>query len=480
MIQTNPASVPESRLRHCLGALAHTVSPRAWHWRQVLKVRQADAVIAPAAKVAVSVTLVLLAGGMLGFRNIAGLAALGALNSAFCRYEPYPLLARRAAFVGACLAASIGFGAWLGAAAIPSGLQVAALAVAAGIAALALMGLRIAGPGPVIMIFAAAAGAGFAHRLTDVGTAVAASAVGSAVGWLVVMAPGLWLPLGPARLAATRAIATATKLGHDGGPSPAAAAGAIAQARLTLGWSARRRSTAWHRHRLARLLDETEAAIAVWTEGQDPAPLRRLARHETALRKIRRYVRRPAGAAAPNLPGIPRQAGLLRDSLRSLGNRDLLLNAARTTISSAVAGWAALALGLGHPLWASMGAMAALQGLTFHATLQRGIQRLVGNVLGAAIAAGLIVLGLDYWQSVAAIVLLQAAAELLVIRNYLLLSMAITPMALVLTGLGSSITTAAAVSRMGDTLVGVFAGIVVAAVTISLSDRHHLLVRQAA
>ncbi|MFD1213484.1 FUSC family protein, partial [Arthrobacter sp. GCM10027362] len=232
---------------------------------------------------------------------------------------------------------------------------------------------------------------------------------------------------------------------------------------------------AWHRHRLLRLLGDAEAAVAAWSGDKDPARLRKIARHQAGLRKVRRHLRRPVAPAAE----VPRRPGLLRESVRALGSRELLLNAARTSISAALAGWFALALGFGHPLWASMAAVAALQGLTFHTTVQRGIQRLAGNVLGAAIAAGLIALALDYWQAVAAIVLLQAAAELLVIRNYLLLSMAITPMVLLLTGLGGRITAEAAVSRVADTLVGVVVGVAVAAVTISLSDRHHLAVRPA-
>ncbi|MFD1211555.1 hypothetical protein ACFQ36_05815, partial [Arthrobacter sp. GCM10027362] len=210
------ASRPNSRVRHSLGAFAHSISPQAWHWRQVLAVRQADAVIAPAVKVAVAVTLVLVAGGLLGHGDIAGIAALGALNSAFCRYEPYPLLARRAAFVGAALAVSMGAGAALGVAGAPAWLQIAVLAVAAGLSALVLMALRIVGPGPVILIFAAAAGAGFGQLPADIAAVMAASAIGSVTGWAVVMAPGLWLPLGPARLAAARAVAAVAQLEHDG------------------------------------------------------------------------------------------------------------------------------------------------------------------------------------------------------------------------------------------------------------------------
>jgi uncharacterized membrane protein YccC len=100
----------------------------------------------------------------------------------------------------------------------------------------------------------------------------------------------------------------------------------------------------------------------------------------------------------------------------------------------------------------------------------------VGNVGGAVVAAGLIALTLGYWQAVAVVVILQTAAELLVIKNYALTSLAVTPMALLLIGFSAPIGTEAAVARVADTLIGVVIGVVVAAVTISRSDRHHVTV----
>jgi uncharacterized membrane protein YccC len=121
-----------------------------------------------------------------------------------------------------------------------------------------------------------------------------------------------------------------------------------------------------------------------------------------------------------------------------------------------------------------MGAMAAMQGVTFHTTVQRGIQRLLGNVGGAVLGAGLIMLSLGYWQTAVVIVVMQVAAELLVMKNYALTSLAITPMALLLTGLANPLSPAVAVDRIADTLIGVLLGIVIAAVTIEAGDRQHV------
>ena len=175
-------------------------------------------------------------------------------------------------------------------------------------------------------------------------------------------------------------------------------------------------------------------------------------------------------------PTLAAPEGYFLEGLRRLYSRPVRMNALRIVAASALAGWLAAGAGLEHPLWASMGAIAAMQGLNYKQTVQRGIQRLVGNVGGAVVAAGLIALTLGYWQAVAVIVILQTAAELLVIKNYALTSLAVTPMALLLIGFSAPIGTEAAVARVADTLIGVVIGIVVAAVTISRSDRHHVTV----
>ncbi|WP_432641503.1 FUSC family protein [Arthrobacter polaris] len=146
--------------------------------------------------------------------------------------------------------------------------------------------------------------------------------------------------------------------------------------------------------------------------------------------------------------------------------------------ASALAGWAAVVLGLEHPLWASMGAVAALQGLNYSITVQRSIQRLVGNALGAVVALALLSMPLGFWPAVAMVIVFQVLAELLVMTNYTLTTIVVTPMALIMTGLGQQLAPAAAFARVGDTLVGVVIGVLVAALSISLSDRHHLGARR--
>ncbi len=148
----------------------------------------------------------------------------------------------------------------------------------------------------------------------------------------------------------------------------------------------------------------------------------------------------------------------------------LVINAARTMAAAAASAAIAAAAGFAHPLWAAMGAVAALQGITYHVTVTRGLARLLGNVAGAAIAAALLAVPLGFWGAVVAIILFQTIAEITAPVNYTVASSVVTPMALLLTALGAGLSPAAAIDRVADTLIGIVVGIVIAALTITPHD----------
>ncbi|AQT78760.1 FUSC family protein [Mycolicibacterium litorale] len=152
----------------------------------------------------------------------------------------------------------------------------------------------------------------------------------------------------------------------------------------------------------------------------------------------------------------------------------LLKSSARIAVAGTVGAAVALAFGLSHYMWAAMGAVATIAGVAYHVAVHRGVQRLLGNIGGALLAAGLLALPLGYWGAAAAIVIFQICAEIASTVNYALTSLAVTPMALLLTGLGAGLAPAAAVDRILDTLVGVVVGIVIGALTISGVDSEHL------
>ena len=470
--RTETAARTPSRLTHSSEAIAHTVSGATW--RAAFRIGSADATIAPAIRVGLATAVVLVVGGLLGQRELAGFAAVGALCAAFGRYEPYPRVAGQLAMVGAALVVSIAFGGAMGVAGVPMWLQIGILSLLAGASYCFMSGFRITGPGPVILVFAATGAAGYASSVDDLARLVTAGALGVLVGWAAAMLPALVLPMGPARLAVARAVSAVGRLEQSGAGGVEPALGSIANARLVIASSGRIKSTVDHGRELVAVLDEAEAAVQEWQLHGDATLIRSIARHEKELRKLKRSSMIEHDLAPAKNLAAPE--GYFLEGLNRLYSRPVRMNALRIVAASALAGWLAAGAGLEHPLWASMGAIAAMQGLNYKQTVQRGIQRLVGNVGGAVVAAALIALTLGYWQAVAVVVILQTAAELLVIKNYALTSLAVTPMALLLIGFSAPIGTEAAVARVADTLIGVVIGVVVAAVTISRSDRHHVTV----
>ncbi|PXW31386.1 UNVERIFIED_CONTAM: fusaric acid resistance family protein [Williamsia faeni] len=351
-------------------ALAHSLTPGTWR-DAATTLNRGQATVWVPVRVGIAIAVVFVVGGLIGRGDIAGFAALGALTSAFCRADPYPIRMPRLLVTSGTLVLFVVFGAVLGAAGVSMPVQVVAMAIAAGIAVLVLGACRIVGPGPVVMIFAATAAVGFATSVGDVVEVAVAAVVGSVIGVAASLAPWMFLA--------------------------------------------------------ARGTDRDSHA--------------------------------------------PRVS--VRADLRRVTEPDLVTTALRVAVACAVAAGVAAAAGLSHPMWAAMGAIATLQGLSFHLSVHRGVQRLIGNIAGALIAAGLLALPLGYWGAVVLIVLLQTAAELLVTINYGLCSLAVTPMALLLTALGAGLTPDVALDRVLDTAVGVVLGIVVGALTIARHDTAH-------
>ncbi|SED81309.1 Uncharacterized membrane protein YccC [Arthrobacter alpinus] len=481
-----------ARFRHTGTALAHSLAPATW--RGAFSMRPADAIFTTAIKVGIAATLVLIAGGLAGQPQLAGMAALGALTSAFGRYQPYRRLGRMMGIVGVGMIVAMAIGVLLGATGVPMALQIVILSLLAGLASHVFTAFRISGPGAVILVFAAGAGSGYAHSFADVAPPIIAVAIGVVVGWFAAMAPVVWVPLAPSRLAVARGIAAVVSLGtDDAGPRRAAAAAALRSARDSVTVSAgslrenSSRSRRLHQDadHLHLLLDDAEATLALFDvpgSGSHADALTLLTQHELELRKVRGIPKvslRQTGAASTAGENPPSSRGTTPPAFWAaarceFASRSSFHQALRMAIAAALSGWVAVALGLGHPLWATMGAIAALQGLNYASTVQRSIQRLVGNVVGAAVAVVLLSLSLGFWPSVALVVLFQVLAELLVLKNYTLTTIAVTPMALIMTGLGTHLGPDAALSRVADTLVGVVIGTLVAALSISLADRHHL------
>jgi uncharacterized membrane protein YccC len=98
----------------------------------------------------------------------------------------------------------------------------------------------------------------------------------------------------------------------------------------------------------------------------------------------------------------------------------------------------------------------------------RGVHRLVGTLLGLGLAALLLAQDLPGLALILVVVALQAAAELLVGRNYALALIAITPLALLMVHLVAPVPARVLLLDRGvETFIGVVVGLLVGWLTRS-------------
>ncbi len=136
-------------------------------------------------------------------------------------------------------------------------------------------------------------------------------------------------------------------------------------------------------------------------------------------------LRDPGSWVRPSLPP-PR----FSDALEPVGARAHLL---RYVVALTTSGAFATALGWEHPYWAMVASVVVLAGPDRASRLARGTQRVVGTLLGVAVAAAL--LPRAPHQGAGAVVVvaaLQVLAELFVGRNYAVALLFITPLALMM------------------------------------------------
>lgn len=150
--------------------------------------------------------------------------------------------------------------------------------------------------------------------------------------------------------------------------------------------------------------------------------------------------------------------------------------AARIAGGALIAGLAAQALGVSHPGWAAMGAVAVLQGVHLHVTLNRALQRMAGTVVGALLIWIILSQSPSVWTGIALLFLLQWMTETAIGYNYALGQMFVTPMALLMTSMASPNGAGAemAPERVMDTLLGVVIAVVLAVIFSTRHDRHEL------
>ncbi|MFI6007720.1 FUSC family protein, partial [Streptomyces sp. NPDC051243] len=429
--------------------------------------RPSDIWFKPALSVVVAVAPPNLALLTLGRLDLAMYTMAGSLCALYAHNRPYAARARALAWV--VLGMLGGLAVALAAASLTHRAEVL-VAVGALLAAAQKVlcdATRIGPPGNVVLTFVSSAAVFTPQSLAQVPGHLALAAAAGAWAWLVGMAPGLLRPHGPERRAVAGALSAAAAHVEAGGTADAGGHGehharthapavtAVHAARQALLSAGRPSET---RRALERLLVRAEVALAAPADA-DPGPLRTWAgqvRGNGPVPEVDDLTGPGTKVASPPAP--------LRRRLRPLAPL-----AVRVALGCALAGYASLALGIGRPYWALVTA-ASLYQANLTLTWGRGVQRVVGNLLGVLLFAALVPVA---HSGEVALVLcclaLNFGAEALIGRNYWLGSVCVTPMALLITEFagfqepGRLIT-----ERIVDTVVGALVGLVAA---VAVPDR---------
>ncbi|MGW7070434.1 FUSC family protein [Streptomyces sp. NPDC054855] len=340
---------------------------------------------------------------------------------------------------------------------------------------------RIGPPGHLIFTFISSATLFAPQSIGQVPGHLALTLGAGAVAWLVGMAPAVVRPHGPERRATARALRAAAAYAEASGPGrerarPAAAAAVHAAWQSLLASGARTAA----RRALERLVIRAEDALAAPSTA-DPERLRSWA---AGLRGTG-AVPRPGGVRAAEddeLLGVEAElaAGSASGSHKPLWRRlgpgsPLLPIALRTAVGCALAGYASLALGVGRPYWALVTA-ASLYQANVTLTWNRGVQRVVGNLVGVLAFAAIAPLAhLNHAALIVCCLALAFGAEALIGRNYWLGSVCVTPMALLVTEFARFQQPGELIlDRVVDTVVGALLGIVAAMVVTNRRAADHI------
>ncbi|MFJ4712467.1 FUSC family protein [Streptomyces sp. NPDC088785] len=437
----------------------------------VLRVgRPSDIWFKPATSVAVAAALVLAPLLVAGRGELAMYAMAGAFCALYGHQLPYTARVRATGWVVAGMTTGMTV-ALLCASLVGSVVALIAIAgVLAGVLKAVCDATRIGPPGHVIPVFVISGTLFAPQELREVPFHALLTLGGGAVAALVVLAPALVRPEGPERIATARALeASAACLATDDTARHSRARHAAAAA-VQGAWqcllAAGGRTPA--RRTLEHLVLRAEAALVGTPHAGDRDRLLGWARQVRGGGALPE-VTLPTGGG-DELLGIDTERAERRargrERLTALLLRPgsaLLPVAARCAVGCAAAGYASLALGVGHPYWAVVSAGAIYQAnvtLTWH----RVLQRLLGNVLGVLVFVALVPLARTGVVVLAALcVVLSFLSEMLMSRNYWLGSVSVTPMALLITQFAQvRPVTELVTDRVLDTLAGVVVGLAAA------------------
>ncbi|MCB5905996.1 FUSC family protein [Streptomyces pinistramenti] len=427
----------------------------------------------------------------LGRMDLVLYTSAGAMCALYGHGLPYAARARTLPWVVAGMVASLGAALTAASLITSTALLVVPASLLAAVHKMVCDATRIGPPGNLIFTFIAASAFFVPQQAGQLPLHLALALAAGALAWLVCMAPALIRPHGPERIATARALeAAAALLRTDPGGGPAAAgarqatAGAVNAAWHTLFLvPARTPAKAAARTGLERLLIRAESALegpagpggaaaaeaelfggwAREVRGGGPLPDVPLSTAQRAeldgvvTETADLDLTRPDGPRRP-APGRPRGFRALAAALAP--GSVLLPVGLRVAAGCALAGWASMALGVGHPYWAVVTAASVFQANTT-LSWQRALQRTLGNLLGLLLFTALLpLIHTGHLTMIGLALTFQLGAEAWITRNYWLGSVCVTPMALLLTEFGNPLPARTLVAdRWIDTLVGAVVGL---------------------
>lgn len=138
----------------------------------------------------------------------------------------------------------------------------------------------------------------------------------------------------------------------------------------------------------------------------------------------------------------------------------LWLNVVQNVVSALLAGGIALALGVGHPYWAVVSAVAVIPPARAAHTASRAVHRVIGTLVGVLVTAALLWPDPAVWVLVVIIAVCQFGAELLIGRHYGAALVFVTPLALTVAHLASPAPLLGLLAdRVLETLIGAAIGL---------------------
>lgn len=418
-------------------------------------------------------------GWVIGDLSAGFMATIGAFTSLYATDRPYANRAVLLAGIALCLVLVVGLG--LGTQLQPM-MAVPVVVVIAVVATFVCNSLRIGPPGAYMFALACATGTAIPAAHLAFWQIASLVLSGGAFSWVVQMAGALVRPRGPegsAVSAASNAVArfaeAAGLAAQDNARHGAALALHDAWAVLVTFQPARTRPDGALTRLRAMNRELHLLFVARVNAGDQPTGFatmagraREIGAAARALGAARRVERAPPAGMARVPLGHPGIWASLRENVRR--GSPAVTAATRVGIAVGIAGIIGAGFGLERAYWAMAAAVLVLhQGLDWTRTLQRGVERMGGTLVGLCLAGAILAVHPGGIWLVATVAGLQFFIEMTVTRNYALSVIFVTAMALTIASGGHGVADAGSLlwARGGDTVIGCLVGLVVHAITVS-------------